>query len=212
MGSIAGYRWGEWGYQETPIHLRIGDQPEAQMWINHPGETLHGGFGRPSYWGGCGTLPRVQQYRGLAVVLFNTHDGQPDFTHAWLPQSAFDEKQIDAARILLRGGEGMVQLTGNRPFEVVDGGPTRECEVRLAGRETCWLIRLNDDPALTTLAQFASHFAGLQVETWGDGTLQVCDANYGEVLFYADGRVQAQGRTLDPATWTVDGESRELTL
>ncbi|MBS5774983.1 MAG: hypothetical protein KHW84_18330 [Enterobacter cloacae] len=212
MGSIAGYRWGEWGYQETPIHLRIGDRPEAQMWINHPGETLHGGFGRPSYWGGCGTLPRVQQYRGLAVVLFNTHDGQPDFTHAWLPQSAFDEKQNDAARILLRGGEGMVQLTGNRPFEVVDGGPTRECEVRLSGRETCWLIRLNDDPALTTLAQFASHFAGLQVETLADGTLQVCDANYGEVLFYADGRVQAQGRTLDPATWTVDGESRELTL
>ena len=106
----------------------------------------------------------------------------------------------------------MVQLTGNRPFEVVDGGPTRECEVRLSGRETCWLIRLNDDPALTTLAQFANHFADLQVETRDDGTLHVRDANYGEVLFYADGRVQAQGRTLDPATWTVDGESRELTL
>ena len=26
------------------------------------------GYGRPSYWGGCGSLPRVHQYRDLAVV------------------------------------------------------------------------------------------------------------------------------------------------
>lgn len=212
MGSIAGYRWGEWGYQETPVHLRIGDVPEAQIWINHPGETLHGGFGRPSYWGGCGTLPRVQQYRGLAVVMFRTHEGQPDFTHAWLPQSQFSEVQVQQTRILLRGGEGMVQLTGNRPFEMVDSGPTKGCEARLAGRETCWLIRLNDDPQWVSLADFGARFAGLQVEELPDGTLWVKDPQYGDVRFLANGCVQAEGRLLDPDSWTLTGESRELSL
>ena len=70
MGSIAAYRPGEWGYQETVLHLRLGDRPEAQIWINHPGERILSGFARPSYWGGCGTLPRVHQYRDLAVVDF----------------------------------------------------------------------------------------------------------------------------------------------
>ena len=38
-----------------------------------------------------GTLPRVHQYRGLAVVAFDCAAEQPDFTHAWFPRSAFDE-------------------------------------------------------------------------------------------------------------------------
>ncbi len=71
MGTAAAYRWSEWGYQETVLHLRLGDNPDAQIWINHPGEVIQSGYGRPSYWGGCGTLPRVQQYRGLAVVAFD---------------------------------------------------------------------------------------------------------------------------------------------
>ena len=65
--------------------------PDAQIWINHPGEVMQSGYGRPSYWGGSGTLPRVHQYRGLAVVVFDCADEQPDFTHAWFPRSAFDE-------------------------------------------------------------------------------------------------------------------------
>ena len=31
--------------------------PDAQIWINHPGEVIHSGYGRPSYWGGSGTMP-----------------------------------------------------------------------------------------------------------------------------------------------------------
>lgn len=212
MGSIAGYRWGEWGYQETPLHLRLGDIPEAQVWINHPGETIHGGFGRPSYWGGCGTLPRVQQYRGLALLHFSLHDGQPDFTHAWLPQAVFSEVQIDGDRIALRSRTGMALLFGNRPFDVVETGPTRHCEVRLQGRETTWLVRLHDDATPSSLEAFSEHFAALKVELEQDGTLCVLDPAYGEVRFLADGRITAQGRTLDPSDWSVAGTSTELTL
>jgi hypothetical protein len=68
MGSVAAYRPGAWGYQETVLHARLGDQPESQIWINHPGELIPSGSARPSYWGGCGTLPRVHQYRDLALL------------------------------------------------------------------------------------------------------------------------------------------------
>lgn len=212
MGSLAGYRWGEWGYQETPIHLRIGETPEAQIWINHPGERLHSGFGRPSYWGGCGTLPRVQQYRGLAIVLFRVHEGQPDFSHAWLPQRYFDDVRCYDKRILLRSGKGMVQISGNRAFQRIAHGPTQHCEVRLPGQETCWLIRLNDDPRLDNLADFEARFAQLTVERREDDTIYVNDPQYGEVFFQPNGCVFGQGRLLDPDSWTISGDSHELPL
>ncbi|HED1419853.1 TPA: hypothetical protein R4S64_001833 [Kluyvera georgiana] len=211
MGSIAGYRWGEWGYQETPFHLRLGNQPEAQIWINHPGETLHGGFGRPSYWGGCGTLPRVQQYRGLAVLTFNLHADQPPFTHAWLPQSQFDEVAINGQRAAVRSGDGMALLVGNQAFETVNTGPTRGCEIRLNGQQTCWLVRINDRVD-STLDTFSARFNDLTMTQHDDGSIEVNDPLYGAVRFLADGRVCAEDRTLDPQQWTVAGSSSELPL
>ena len=110
MGSAAAYRWNEWGYQETVLHLRLGDNPDAQIWINHPGETIHSGYGRPSYWGGSGTLPRVHQYRGLAVMLFDCAAEQPDFTHAWFPRIAFDVVTVEARhRDRAEAGDGLAR-------------------------------------------------------------------------------------------------------
>src|SRR3712207_8079590 len=64
IGSVAAYKPGGWGYQETVLHARLGRRPEAQFWINHPGELIASGSARPSYWGGCGPLPRVHQRSG----------------------------------------------------------------------------------------------------------------------------------------------------
>lgn len=209
MGSIAGYRWGEWGYQESPMHLRIGEKPEAQIWINHPGETIQGGFGRPSYWGGCGSLPRIHQYRGLAVLDFSAHESQPDFSHAWLPVEEFDKVSVDGNVIIAQSGEGMVLLAGNTAFERVTEGPTQQCEVRLPGAHTRWLVRLCDDESLAGLPAFRARFGRLTARDEGD-RIVVEDPTYGTVVFFADGRIEAQGRVLDPQAWTIRGESRTL--
>ena len=130
LGTAAAYRWKEWGYQETVLHLRLGDNPDAQIWINHPGETIHSGYGRPSYWGGSGTLPRVHQYRGLAVAVFDCAAEQPDFTHAWFPREAFDETGIDGNLAYARSGRTVAMLLADRPFELVTRGP--DCRKRTA--------------------------------------------------------------------------------
>ncbi len=41
-------------------------------------------------------------------------------------------------------------------------------------------------------------------------TLVVDDPEYGTVRFLADGRVVAEGRSLDPSDWTVRGEAMRL--
>lgn len=202
LGTAAAYRWNEWGYQETVLHLRLGGDPDAQLWINHPGETIHSGYGRPSYWGGSGTLPRVHQYRGLAVAVFDCFEEQPDFTHCWFPRAAFDETRVDGAVACARSGEAVALLKAGRPFEPVSAGPTAGNELRVAGRRATWIVRAG---SAASLAGFAQMFSALEVRGAEAGLLEVTDPEYGAVRFHADGRVEAEGRVVDPRDWTVAG-------
>lgn len=209
MGSVAAYRPNGWGYQETVLHLRMGTRPEAQVWINHPGETLQGGFGRPSFWGGCGTLPRVHQYRALAVLQFDVHADLPDFTHAYVPLAAFDEVIGDGPRLWLRAGGAFALLAGSGPLEPVDRGPSAGCEVRLAGRRGTWIVRLSDVSRDADLRAFAARMGHLAVRRTGDAIV-LDDPDHGAVACHAAGTIEAEGRIVDPAAWTREGETRIL--
>lgn len=209
MGSAARYRWGEWGYQETPLQLRLGEEPNAQVWINHPGEVLHFGFGRPSYWGGSGTMPRVQQYRALALLSFDCSPEQPGFTHAWFPRGFFDESAVDGAVAAARSGEGLVVLKGSSAFERAESGPGAGVELKLPGRKATWLVRLGDTANHGSLSRFSSAFGSLSARLGSDGAMLVDDPEYGLVRFCQDGRVEAEGRALEPEDWSIGGKSVE---
>lgn len=209
MGSAAGYRWNQWGYQETVLHARLGGDPDAQIWINHPGEVLQSGYGRPSYWGGSGTLPRVQQYKGLAVMCFDCAEEQPDFTHAWFPRSVFNAARVEGRTALAEAGDAFALLATDKAFTEVDSGPTAGNELRVAGRRTTWIVRLGDRRSFASLDAFGTAFAGLSVCEAKDGELVVEDPEYGTVRFLADAKVIAQDRMLDPGGWSVRGEARQ---
>lgn len=208
MGSAALYRWKDWGYQETVIQARIGLEPAAQLFINHPGEIVQSGFGRPSFWGGSASVPRVQQYRDLAVVRFDGVAPQPDFTHAWFPTQIFDEWSVDQHRATARHGQGALVVSASGPLELMTDGGSAHHELRLAGRQGLWAVRLG---TTEDLAGFASRHP-LTVTEAADGTLTIEDPDYGTVIFRVDGTVSAEGRVLDPAQWTREGQRSELPL
>ena len=210
IGTAAHYRWNEWGYQETVLQLRLGTNPDAQIWINHPGETIHSGYGRPSYWGGSGALPRLGHYRGLAILQFQCAPEQPDFTHAWFPRQEFDRSEISGDTAIAVSGSGMVLLKGGAALELVAEGPTAGNELRLAGHRGTWIVRLGDTTENGSSEQFATRFAGLSVESGENGSLIIQDPEYGRVEFHNDGRISAEGRTIDPDQWSVEGTATLL--
>ncbi|PLW76520.1 hypothetical protein [Cohaesibacter celericrescens] len=210
MGSAVRYRWGEWGYQETILQLRIGKNPDAQIWVNHPGEEIHCGFGRPSYWGGCGTLPRVHQYRDLAIAIFDAHEDQPDFSHIWFPQSVFDEVEILNKRVSARSGDGYAEVLAGSALKMVTHGPTANNELRQYGRKTVWIVRLGNAAQNGSFSGFKTRFSDLAFSLGDDGVITIEDADYGTVAFATDGIIQAEGRNLDPSNWTVEGLFTQL--
>lgn len=205
LGSAAKYRWYEWGYQETLIHGRIGREAHAQFWINHPGEMTQAGFGRPSYWGGSASIPRVQQYRSLAIVVFSGQEGQIPFTHAWFPTPIFDAWDVEGTTAWAQSGAGMLRLFGNAPFELVREGASAGHELRLPGVNGVWIVRLDDRKTLQG-APFASPLEARRT----DQSYVVEDPAYGTVRFNDDGTVEAGGRTIDPASWTLSGEASPI--
>ncbi|PRD40877.1 hypothetical protein C5748_24305 [Phyllobacterium phragmitis] len=210
IGTAAHYRWNEWGYQETVLHIRLGDNPDAQIWINHPGETIHSGYGRPSYWGGSGSLPRLWHYRGLAVMIFECAPEQPDFTHAWFPRQVFDASVVTGETAVARSGNGLVLLKGSARLERVGEGPTAGNEMRLPGRRGIWIIRLGDAGRDGSEEAFAARFAGLALVPGENDALVINDPDYGPVTFHADGRTAAEGRLVDPGQWGIEGNATKL--
>ncbi|MEM6761363.1 MAG: hypothetical protein AAF615_00660 [Pseudomonadota bacterium] len=203
LGTAARYRWFEWGYQETLIQARIGANPDATVFINHPGEAIHSGYGRPSFWGGSASIPRVQQYRGLAVVVFQGAEGQPDFTHAYFPRDAFSDAILGERNAVAAEGDGRLYLAASGPLSMVSEGPSAGCELQLAGRDGTWLLRLGSGGGVEA---FGERFSALAVSGAPDGVLTVTDPEYGLVMFHADGVVEAEGRKIDPKTWTTEGK------
>ena len=202
MGSTVAYRWGDWGYQETLIHARLGTNPAAQIWINHPGEVIHSGYGRPSYWGGSASVPRVQQYRDLAIVVFSGVDPQPGFTHCWFPVPDFDSAVVQGDIATARAGGAHLMLRASGPLEMVSDGPTTGHELRLTGRDGRWLIRLGSQALHGD--DFVARFSRLAAQHDGD-MIWVDDPDYGIVQFHADGSISAESRVLSPDDMMVNG-------
>ncbi len=107
MTSAADFRPGKPGYQENPLQLTF--TPTAQLWISHPGERALYGKGRPSYWAGNGTLPRVNQYKGFATVFYDIAPEHPvDFTHLYLPTMEFYLCRVPRALGVCAGGRRLL--------------------------------------------------------------------------------------------------------
>jgi hypothetical protein len=178
------------------------------MWINHPGERILSGYARPSYWGGCGTLPRVHQYRGLAFLHVDCDPETPDFTHAYVPTTIMDEVIVEKGRVLVRSGDGLAIIQASDPLHPVGRGPTAGFDWQLAGRQGTWIVRLSSLRREGSLAAFGARMAGLAVRTEGDGRMLVEDPDYGKVVGEASGAIEAEGRRLDPAQWSQTGTAR----
>lgn len=210
MGSAAAYRWNQWGYQETVLHLRLGQNPDAQIWINQPGELIHSGYARPSYWGGCAMVPRVHQYRDLAIVWFAGQPPQPELSHAWFPQSAFEKVLLKHNTALAQAGNALVMICGTGPLDLVKEGPTAGNELQQAGHSTLWIIRLGDTAEHGGLQAFGERFAKLALAGDRAGLLTLDDPQYGVVHFHPDGIIEAQGRRIVSQDWTVTGSRANL--
>ena len=86
-------------------------------------------------------------------------------------------------------------------------GPTAGNELRVPGHRAGWIVRLGRHLEEGSLDAFAARFSSLAIEHGDNDVLRVADPEYGDVVFRADGRIEAEGRIVDPSDWQIAGKA-----
>jgi len=100
----------------------------------------------PTYWVGQNRLPRVAQYRNIAVVLYDIDDTKAIgerpvllMTHALFPRWAFDEVTEENGWIFGRAGDGYAGLYSSNPYKWRDPDSEFAHDVVVYSRRNVWL-------------------------------------------------------------------------
>lgn len=139
LGSVLGYKSGKKGLQEHVIQLMVKDC-DTQIWINHPGETVYFGEGRPSYFAGNGTLPLVTQHKNTATLVYDLLDQEVDYTHAYCPLKQFDSWCLEENTLFLQKDNVSVKLYAENGLFITTSGPLKELEVISPGKHNVWRL------------------------------------------------------------------------
>lgn len=208
LTSAIEFHPGKKGYQEHVLHATFG--PEANLWINHPGESALLGGGRPSYWAGNGCLPSVNQFRNLAVLFFSIDkDHDVDFTHAYVPLFAFDDWRHTGNWLFVQKGDAFAGLFAANGLSIRQAGPTKDREIVSPGRENVWVLRLSDRGEFACFELFCREMEQMAVRPKpGDGEVVLDDPLYGMVSYSRDDTLRIGGAPVENRSASLHGSLR----
>ena len=165
LSTNSGAKPGAYGHQQHVLDVRFASHPMARSWINHPGEDDPWGHGRPSYWAGNGSLPRVGQHGPAALLLFHLAGVRLGFTHVYAATSGIDH-HLSEDTLILRSGGAMMAYKATGPIEPVTAGPGAGIEYRNHGLVQGWaaIVSYSND-----LEAFAAEIAASELVLGPDG-------------------------------------------
>lgn len=190
--SAQDYHPGETGYQQHIWQATFG--PDAVAFVTHPGCVSEEGSHRPNFWHGNVVLPRVAQWKDVLIAVHKLPDDDwLGFTHAYLPQYAFDEYVLRDGWAFARKGDGYLALTAAQGLTPITTGDNAYRELRSYGAHNIWLCQLGRaaldgsfEDFQQAILELRPHFDGLSLRT---GTLR------GEILEFGwQGALLVNGR------------------
>jgi hypothetical protein len=195
LGSVVDYHTGEPGYQAVVSQLHLAGDADARVWISNPGEDDPFGTRRPSYWAGDGFMPRVAQWRSLALIHYRLDDPRAiPWTHAHVRRDAFDDYRIEGPWLFLRRGRALGAVMAANGLAPVESGPCAAYELRSLGRRNTWLLRAASLDRYGSLDAFAAAMrAAATPEPTAGEHVAVRDPEHGLVVLDWSGRFTVAG-------------------
>ncbi len=225
LSSAVDYRPGYGGDQQAIWQATLG--PEAVCFVTHPAKREGHS---PDYWTGEGTLPRTGQYRNVLVSIYRI-DTRPGlyvtnrllFTHAWLPEDAFDEVARHGNWVFARRGKGYFALWARGGLARGEPG-----ELISEGKENVWVCEMGRQATHGSFADFVSAVATAEMRL-GRNRVSYRSPSVGEVSFGWSGPLLVNGSEVplrdfpryespwvqaefDPSAIAVHGAAHRLTL
>ncbi len=154
MSAADNFYPGRRGFQEDVVHAVF--SADEHVFINHPGEYALFGYSRPSYWAGSGTLPRVNQYKGFASVIYRVDESHPvDFTHCYFPTFEFVRTERKEGWYFAQSHSGaLCAIYSSNGLSLTSDGPNGKRELKSPGRNALWIIKCSEIDKEKTLDAF----------------------------------------------------------
>lgn len=141
LASAQDYRPGQSAAQELVWQATLG--PSATVFVNHPGCSFTEAGMFPGYWVGNTSLPRVAQWKGSLVAIYDLPEKDwMGFTHAYFPTPAFDEYVLRGGWAFARKREGYLALTASTGISLVTYGEYAFHELRSPGKQVIWICHM----------------------------------------------------------------------
>ena len=192
--SLAGginYRSGEKGHQQHMMNISLGDDG-TQLWLNNPGELMHSGENRPSYWAGNGILPAINQYKNVMNLSYDLEKATVKKVHLYLPFWQLTEVDLeDEHWVFIKKKDSYLAIYFSREYQIETVGDTRDREIFVLGDFHEIIVKCSSASEIGTF----EHFKIMMKNTNVDGHALV-DYQWGNVDF-SEGRLRVNQQLVE---------------
>ena len=160
--SAQDYNPGKAGYQQHIWQATLGT--DAVVFTSHPPCVSEEGSHRPNFWHGNVILPRVAQWKDTLFAVYQLpEDDWMGFTHAYFPQSAFDECVINNVWAFARKGDGYLAISAAQGITQTRTGNSAFHELRSYGHNNIWICQMGRATQDGTFAEFQAKVTALPI-------------------------------------------------
>lgn len=190
------------GYQEHICQAAV--DANANVFVNHPGETHAYGSGRPCYWAGNGNLPLALQEKDFTVMRYKIpKDSIVQYTHVSFPADAFDSVVYSSNWCAGEKEDGFIYVWALNGLRKQVNGPYQREELISDGLENCWFIRVADRTDYATLNEFIAASACELLEK-EENSITLKTKAHGRIMMKDDATLYLNGCATHPV-FTEEG-------
>jgi hypothetical protein len=167
------------GHQQHLMNIAVGSKG-AQYYINHPGERLFSGGNRPAYWAGNGTMPFIEQYKNIMLLLYKIEPEElVHYIHAYSPFYEYDEYAMDGNWLFIRAENAYLGTYFSNGFEIVTDEANTGKEVISCGLNHGIIIKCGSDKEFGSFHSFKDIMRKAEIRYDKDEYLSFNDPQYG---------------------------------
>lgn len=170
------------GHQQHLQHTVFGKDKPAIFYVNHPGERTFSGENRPSYWAGNGTIPWMERYNNLTVMVFDTDPNElVHYIHAYAPLYEYDEYRCSGNWFFARSGKGYLSCWFSNGYEVTQAGANCRKELTSQGLRHGVVVKCGSEAEFGSFDAFCKALENTEIRWDGRRSLSFTDCQYGPV-------------------------------
>lgn len=142
------------GHQQHMMNISLGNDGTL-LWLNNPGEFMHSGENRPSYWAGNGSMPCIQQYKNVLKMEYDLTTAYVLFLHMYVPFWNLDMVDLeDPNWLFIKKDQSYLGVYFSQGYRMQSSGDTRGRDVISEGLKHTIIVKCGSANEFSTFESF----------------------------------------------------------